>query len=769
MSNLVIMESPSKAATVKNYLGSNYKVIASKGHVRDLPKSTFGVDIEGGFAAHYINIRGKGDLIREIRKDAKAASKIYLATDPDREGEAIAWHLATVLGLDPAKTCRVTFNEVTKNIVKAAIKEPRAIDMNLVDAQQTRRLLDRIVGYKLSPLLWKNVKNGLSAGRVQSVATRLIVEREESISAFVPEEYWTVCADLDAPGGTLSVRFIGTADGSRMDLTNEADTQRVLDAVSGGTFSVESVKESVRRMQPAPPFTTSTLQQEAFKKLGFQSQRTMRVAQELYEGLNLGPEFGGVQGLITYMRTDSLRVSPEAQAHAGEFIKEKFGERFVPETPRIYKARDGIQDAHEAIRPTDVLLEPYRIRRSMTTDQYRLYKLIWERYVSSQMESAELSTVTVTLCCAGYQFRTSGYTVTFQGYKAVYEETEDKDPTVVPDPADEEVEGLKLPKLKKHMQLKAAEIRPAKHLTEAPPRYTDASLIKVLEERGIGRPSTYNTIIQTISKNYVCREGKSFVPTTLGTVTTKLMKELFPHIVDYTFTAEMENDLDAVEKGEKRMNDVLSGFWQDFEDQLKSAEKQLDKIDITVPPEETDIICDKCGARMVIKTGRFGKFAACPNYPKCRNTKPLDGPKAEEKAEKEKKKEAAPQKEPDEKPELKCELCGADLVIRNGRYGSFYACSRYPACTFTKQKLKELDVPCPLCGSKIVTKYGKNHSVFYSCERYPVCKFSSWDKPISDKCPKCGSVLYLRKNSKNRVFCRNENCGYTGEITPEES
>ena len=758
MANLVIVESPSKASTIKGYLGSNYKVVASKGHVRDLPKSSLGVDIENGFEAHYINIRGKGDLIKEIRKEAKAANKIFLATDTDREGEAISWHLAVALGIPVEKTMRVTFNEITKTAVKSAIKEPRQIDMNLVNAQQARRILDRIVGYKLSPFLWKNVRSGLSAGRVQSVATRMIVEREEEIRNFVPVEYWTIDAELKtADGQSFSVRFYGDENG-RIRLSCEGDATRVLDAVKRGEFTVKSIKKSKKKKLPAPPFTTSTMQQEASRKLGFQSQKIMKIAQELYEGINIGSENGGVQGLITYMRTDSQRVSADAQAEAREYIGEKYGENYYPDSPRQYKTRAGAQDAHEAIRPARVALEPAKVKKYLTNDQFKLYKLIWERFIASQMESAVLSTVTADFESAGYIFRASGYTVDFQGYMALYEESEEESRHT----ADElrEEKNIKLPNVKVDEKLETLGLTPDKHFTEPPARYNDASLIKFLEEMGIGRPSTFATIISTIiSRNYVKREGKSLVPTPTGEITNKLMLESFPDVVDYKFTADMETDLDRIENGKMEMSQVLTEFWSDFERELSAAEDKMKDASFEVPVEETDIICDKCGSRMIVKNGRFGKFAACPNYPQCRNTKPLVAKSAEEEEKAEKKVVVA---------DFKCELCGADMVQRSGRYGSFFACSRFPECNFTKQKTKDIGVPCPKCGSKVVMKNGKNKTVFYSCEKYPECDFSSWDMPTNEKCPDCGELLFRKKGQATYV-CHNKSCGYKRAIEQSES
>ncbi len=751
MVNLVIMESPTKASTVKSYLGSSYKVVASKGHIRDLPKSTLGIDVDNNFEAHYINIRGKGDLIKELKKEVKNADRIYLATDPDREGEAIAWHLITALAIPPEKANRVTFNSVTKAVVKEGIKHPRQIDMDIVNAQQARRILDRIVGYKLSPFLWKTVKSGLSAGRVQSVSTKIIVDRENEIRAFVPEEYWTIEAVLlTKDGKKVKTKLYGLAsDGNKLSIGNEEEAKKVFDAVNGKDFAVSDIKLGKKLKNPSPPFTTSTLQQEASRKLNYQSQRTMKIAQELYEGMNLGSEFGGVQGLITYMRTDSMRISDEARDAAKTFITEKYGEEYYPKTPRVYKSKgNNVQDAHEAIRPSNLNLEPAAIKKALTTEQYKLYKLIWDRFIASQMQSAELSTVQTDFNCEGYIFRTSGYTVKFPGYMALYEESTDDKNT--------DDENVKLPEMKVGDILASESVTPVQHFTEPPARYNDATLVKYLEEKGIGRPSTYATIITTIiSRGYVKREGKQLVPTPLGEVTTELMCENFPDIVDCKFTAYMESQLDDIESGKTTMLDVISGFYKNFSVELETAFKNVADRDIELPVEETDIICENCGSRMIVKNGRFGKFAACPNYPACKNTKPLA-----------KTGEGLVEKKA-EKTDMKCELCGADMILRTGRYGSFYACSRYPECKFTKQKVKSLGVKCPECGSDIVTKYGKNKTVFYSCSRYPECKFSSWDMPTNEKCPKCGGMLY-RKKGKNQLICKTEGCGYKVDIQNSE-
>ncbi|MBE6708904.1 MAG: type I DNA topoisomerase [Ruminococcaceae bacterium] len=751
MTNLVIVESPAKANTIKTYLGSSYKVMASKGHVRDLPKSSLGIDIENDFEPHYINIRGKGDLIKELRREAAKADRVYLATDLDREGEAISWHLAAALKLPEDKIRRITFNEITKSAIKQSIKSPRNINTDLVNAQQARRILDRIVGYKISPFLWKNVRSGLSAGRVQSVATKIIVDRENEIRAFVAKEYWTVDATLETDKKKeLTVHYYGSAaTGEKTELLCEADAAAVVSRCEGKDFSVRDVKHGTRYKAPAPPFTTSTMQQEASKKLNFQSQRTMKVAQELYEGVNLGTSGGGMQGLITYMRTDSLRIADEARAAAREYIASTYGEKYCPANPRVYKTKQNAEDAHEAIRPSNVNLDPISVKKHLTPDQFKLYRLIWNRFVASQMESAELATVSAEFTCGDDLFKASGYTVKFSGFMAVYEETAD-----TPDSE----KGVKLPPIEKDDVLSQKALLPEQHFTEPPARYTEASLVKFLEEKGIGRPSTYTPIITIIiSRGYVKREGKALRPTPLGEVTTKLMEESFPDIVNYKFTADMEKSLDGVEAGDETLTGVLQDFWRGFSKELDAAQEKADLESYEVPVEETDIICENCGATMIVKNGRFGKFAACPNYPECKNTKPLNATKEKE----EKKLEIAP---------FKCELCGSDMVYRTGRFGGFYACVRYPECKNTKQKVKSLGVACPKCGKDVVTKHGRNKSVFYSCSGYPECDFSSWDMPTNEKCPDCGEILYVKKG-KNQLVCKAEGCSFKKEreITAEES
>ena len=750
MSNLVIVESPAKAKTIKGYLGKNYKVTASKGHVRDLPKSSLGIDIENGFTPKYINIRGKGDLIKELKSDAKSADTVFLATDPDREGEAIAWHLALVLGIDDKKIKRVKFNEITKPCVKDAIKNSGKIDMNLVDAQQARRLLDRIVGYKLSPVLWKNIKSGLSAGRVQSVATRMIVDRENEIRAFKPKEYWTIEATLEnGDKKSFSASYYGK-NNKKHELKNKAEADAVLKDIEGKNFTVQSIKKAERLKHPAPPFTTSTLQQEAYKRLGFPSAKTMKTAQELYEGISLGEK--GTHGIITYMRTDSLRISDIAAESAREYITNEYGSSYYPSTRRIYKSRNGAQDAHEAIRPSYLEYSPKSIRAYLSNDQYKLYKLIWDRFISSQMASAVIDTVTIDSLAGSSLFRSTGSVVKFAGFMSVYEETGD-------DEAKEKSSSY-LPAVNEGDSLVAGNIESQQHFTQPPARYTEATLIKALEEKGIGRPSTYTPTITTIiQRGYVERAAKALAPTPLGEATNALMVDNFPDIADYNFTAGMEDNLDMIESGEKSLIDVLESFYEDFKDEIEKAEQSVKDKSYKLPVIETDIICEKCGSTMVIKSGRFGKFAACPKYPVCKNTKPLDKdgnptqPKETEPA------KAEVQKAPDD---IRCDICGGEMVIKKSRYGTFYACAKYPECKGTKPINRELDVPCPDCGSKIVIRRGRNRTVFYSCSSYPKCKFTSCDTPTNEKCPSCGKML-LRKRGKNLNVCIDKDCGYKGE------
>lgn len=743
MSNLIIVESPTKASTIKGYLGQGYKVLASKGHVRDLPKSTLGVDIENEFSPKYINIRGKGDLIKELKKEAKAANMVFLATDPDREGEAISWHLAGVLGEENAsKIRRVTFNEITKKAVREAIKNPGNINMDLVNSQQARRILDRIVGYKLSALLWKKVKNGLSAGRVQSVATRIIVEREKEIRNFESEEYWTLDASLfSSEKKKFTVRFYGR-ENKKISLKDKTQTDELTAKLLDADYKVKALKKGERVRVPAPPFTTSQLQQEANKKLNFRSQKTMKIAQELYEGISLGKK--GEHGLITYMRTDSVRISDEAAAAAQQLICEKYGENFYPPQRRIFKSKGKVQDAHEAIRPSDVTLEPAMIKSHLTSDQYKLYKLIWSRFVASQMANAIYDTVAVDIAANDeYIFKATGNTVKFQGFMALYEETAD----------DESKEGdnVKLPPLSEGELLALDELLPKQNFTQPPARYTEATLIKALEEKGIGRPSTYTPTITTIlSRGYIEHEGKQLRSTPLGEATTEIMCDNFAPIVDYKFTAGMEEQFDEIAEGEIDYVKVLDDFYGDFSKLLGDAEKSLEKLDDDFLKEELDILCEKCGAKMVVKKGRFGRFAACPNYPKCKNAKPLD------------RDGNIVEKEPDKLVEgMKCEVCGAGVVLRHGKFGDFYSCEKYPECKYTKQIANKIGVVCPKCGGDIVVKRGKKR-IFYGCTNYPECDFSTWYLPTGKLCERCGSPMVIKKQGEEPV-CSGKNCKKVGK------
>ena len=745
--NLVILESPGKIGAVKSYLGSNYKVIASVGHVRDLPKSTLGIDIDNGFSAHYINIRGKGDLIKELKKEAKNADKIYFATDPDREGEAISWHLASVLGEYSSKAKRVSFNEITKSAVREGIKHPRDIDMNIVNSQQARRILDRIVGYKISPILWKTVKSGLSAGRVQSVATKIIVEREQEIKSFIPVEYWTITAELKGENDkTLLSHFYGTKN-KKTKIKNKKQADEILNAINGNKFTAMDVKEGTKYRVPAPPFITSSLLQEASRKYNFQSQRTMKVAQELYEGINLGAEFNGTHGLITYMRTDSLRVSAEAQSNAKDYIISTYGKNYYPEKTRYYKSKSDAQDAHEAIRPSYLEFEPSKIKKALTSDQYKLYKLIWDRFISSQMASAEINTVIADFENNGYVFRSTGYTVKFPGFMVMYEESTDETIKNSDDAFDPE-KNSKIPDIKRGEVFDSSSIDAKQHFTEPPLRYDEATLIDFFKEKGIGRPSTYTpTITVILSRGYVEREGRFLKPTPLGELTTKIMNSYFTDIMDYKFTAQMEDKLDTIEHGNVTMEEVLSHFYNDFKVELDKAIDSLEKDNVELPVEETDIICDKCGKKMIIKNGKFGKFAACPDYPKCKNTKTLN------------KDGSIKDNVPVETAGFKCEVCGSDMIVRKGKFGEFYACSNYPTCKFTMAKTKPTGIMCPKCGKEILEREGKNGKEFYSCSDYPNCNFSTWDIPTDKKCPKCGDML-LKKKTRNMLVCGNQKCTY---------
>ena len=684
-STLLIVESPAKAGTIQKYLGKNYKVLASMGHVIDLPKSSLGVDVENNFEPKYITIRGKGDLLSSLKKEAKKADEVLLATDPDREGEAISWHLARALDIDPQSKCRVTFNEITKTAVREAIKAPRAIDMSLVDAQQARRILDRIVGYKISPILWEKVKRGLSAGRVQSVATRLICDREEEILNFIPEEYHTIDVTLKKQDSakTFTASYYGEG-GKEKGLPTNDDAQAILDDILNSTFTVEWVKEGIKKRNPQPPFTTSTLQQDASRKLSYQASRTMQIAQTLYEGVNLGGKLGTI-GLITYMRTDSLRIADDALNEAYAFLKENYGSENVHR--RQYKSKKSAQDAHEAIRPTSIRIKPDDIKSKLTNDQYKLYKLIWERFAASQMESAEYKTTTAQIDCKGHTFRANGSEIIFKGYMSVYVESNDK----------KEEKAKVLPKLTANESLSLVKSESKQHFTQPPARFSDASLIRELEENGIGRPSTYAPTISTIvSRGYVQRVKKQLIPTELGNVTTDIMKQSFKDIVDVEFTANMEQELDDVEAGKTDYVRVLTDFYPPFEKDLEEAHETVKKVEIK--DKVSDVICDKCGRNMVYKVSKFGKFLACPGYPECKNT----------------------------------------MAIR--------------VTTGAK---------CPKCGGEILEKQSKRGRTYYGCEKWPKCDFMVWDKPLADeKCPECGGLLMHKTGRGAKVYCYNENCKY---------
>ncbi|MBE5807345.1 MAG: type I DNA topoisomerase [Clostridiales bacterium] len=692
---LVIVESPAKAKTIGKFLGRGYKVEASQGHVRDLPKSQLGVSPEDDFEPKYITIRGRGEILARIRKEAKNASKIFLATDPDREGEAISWHLANVLGIDEKSLCRIEFNEVTSTAVKAAVKKPRAIDMDLVDAQQARRVLDRLVGYQISPLLWRKIKKGLSAGRVQSVAVRMICDREAEIEAFIPDEYWTLDASFRFDKATIRAHYVGEGDEKRA-LETQADAMKVVEACEGAAFHIAQLRKGERRKYPAAPFTTSNLQQEASRKLNFTTQKTMQIAQQLYEGVDLKGE--GSQGLVTYIRTDSVRTADEALAALRGHILETYGEDYLPQEPNQYKTRSSAQDAHEAIRPTSVARTPESIKADLTRDQFKLYKLIYDRFIASQMTPAVYDTLAVDIdASTGPRFHSNAQKLRFPGFTVVYEEGQDD--------TEEEVNARTLPELAEGQPAGYADPDPQQHFTQPPPRYTEASLVRALEEKGIGRPSTYSPTISTIiNRGYVARESKRLIPTELGTIVDDVMRENFPQIVDIAFTADMENELDQVEAGEREWHSVIREFYGPFEETLEKADKNIEKIDIA--DQVSDVPCDKCGAMMVYKISRYGRFLACPNFPECRNTMPL---------------------------------------------------------------LKQIGVACPKCGGQLLERVSKKGRKFYGCEHYPDCDFVSWDLPVSERCPVCGSPMVFKRGAKGARFhvCTNETCRHRVELEGE--
>lgn len=682
---LVIVESPAKAKTIEKYLGKKYMVRASMGHLRDLPKSQFGIDVENDFAPKYINIRGKGDLIKALKKDAKNADKVYLASDPDREGEAIAWHLSFILGLNPEEDCRIVFNEITKPAIQEAVKHPRCINIDQVDAQQARRMLDRIVGYKLSPLLWRKVRKGLSAGRVQSVTVKLICDREKEIQAFESVEYWTVGMKLRKDKSAMFDAELTHVDGEKLDLHDEKNTTALVEDFQKQQLIVDKVKKSERKRKPAAPFTTSSLQQDAARKLGFTSRKTMMLAQQLYEGIELGRH--GATGLITYMRTDSTRLSDVALNDARAFIGEQFGEDYLPAKANIYVTGKKAQDAHEAIRPTDVNITPESVEKYLNKDQLKLYTLIWQRFTASQMVPAVYDTMSIQIKAGSrYQAKAAGSKLKFAGFTAVYAgaETTKKEKDVL------------LPDLAEGDELNIARMLPQQHFTEPPPRYNDASLVKTLEEKEIGRPSTYAPIIETIqARGYVQRIDKHFQPTELGFVVVDMLKEYFKDIVDVKFTADLENELDEIAEGKVEKNHLLKEFYDPFAVTLEKADEAIGHVEL--PEEVSDVPCDICGRMMVVKQGRYGKFLACPGFPDCRNTKPL---------------------------------------------------------------LVDTGVKCPKCGGSIVERKSHRGRKFYGCKNYPECDYTTWDQPMQEKCPKCGAFMLKHhyKNGRGLTYCSNEAC-----------
>ncbi len=689
MSKLIIVESPAKANTIKKYLGKDYEVIASKGHVRDLPAAKLSVDVKNNFAPKYALIKGKEKLVKELKSMVDESEAVYLAADPDREGEAISWHLATVLGLDLNQENRVTFNEITKTGIANGMANPKKVNLDLVNAQQARRILDRLVGYRLSPFVSQKIRRGLSAGRVQSVAVRLIVDREDEINAFNPEEYWIIDAKLATSQRRTFTATLYSDENGKIKISNEAEAKKYLDRLDGAEYSVKSVRKGTRKKNPAPPFITSTLQQEASRKLGFQAERTMRAAQELYEGVNV--KGIGMTGLITYMRTDSLRISEEARAAASDYITKTYGNEYLPEKPVYYKSRANAQDGHEAIRPSTPSLTPESVKGSLTSDQYKLYNLIWKRFMASLMASCVQNTVKAEILAAKAEdanefciFTAAGYSVKFDGFTKLYELPE------------EDAEKGVLPEFKAEEKLKLRELTPNQHFTQPPARYTEASLIKELEENGVGRPSTYATILSTIIKRgYVQRKAKQLAPTELGCATTGLLKDKFPKIVNTKFTASMETNLDRVGGGEVDYVKMLDEFYTDFEKTLDKAKVEMKNVKIQLEEDTTDIPCDKCGRMMVIKTGRYGRFLACPGYPECKNAKPL--------------------------------------IVNTG-------------------------AACPECGGEIIERKSKKGHVFYGCGNWPKCNFMSWDAPAGENCPECGKALFRKKTGK--LVCMTKGCGY---------
>ena len=733
---LVIVESPTKAKTIGQFLDKNYTVKSSYGHIRDLPKSKLGVDVDHDFTPEYEIPKNSKKTIAELKKSLKGKEAI-LATDEDREGEAIAWHLAYALKLDPKKSKRIVFHEITKNAINEALKNPREIDSNLVDAQQARRVLDRLVGYKLSPLLWKKIRYGLSAGRVQSIAVRLIVEREREIKAFTPDEYWTIEADLTKQNDKVAFTAkLAKRDGKvvpKLGIKNKKEAERISKDLEGATYKVQALKQTAKKRNPSPPFTTSTMQQEAAGKLGFSAKKTMFIAQQLYEGIKLN---GKLVGLITYMRTDSVSLSAKVLPEAKEVITKLYGKSYALPKPRFYKTKSkSAQEAHEAIRPTELSYTPSEIKDKLTRDQHRLYNIIWKRTIACQMAEALFDATTAEIAAAQYLFRATGLQIKFDGFLKVYLD-EAKDPNMI-------VKESVLPELKKDETLELQALNKNGHFTLPPPRYTEASLVKALEEHGIGRPSTYAPTMSTIvDRGYVTKEEKKFQPNDIGFLVNDLLVAHFPRIVDIKFTANMENDLDDIAAAKKEWVPIVSAFYKPFAANIKKKDKEINKKDLVEEPTKEK--CEKCGSLMVIKLGRFGKFMACTKYPDCKNTKPL----GEEKKLKE------------EYSDVKCDKCGSPMIVKRSKFGAFLGCSKYPDCKNIKPIVKSTGVPCPKCDQgEIVEKKSKKGRVFYACDKYPKCKYALWQKPTKETCPECKSPLVYGKEQK--LLCSNKECNYT--------
>ena len=744
--NLVIVESPAKAKTISQYLGKNYDVMASMGHVRDLPKSKMGIDIEHDFAPSYTVPVDKKKVVANLKKKIKAGTAIWVATDEDREGEAIGWHLLQALKIDQKKRAikRIVFHEITKNAILKSIENPREIDANLVDAQQARRVLDRLVGYELSPLLWKKIRYGLSAGRVQSVAVRLIVEREREIQAFKPEEFWKITGTFTGNAKKKFEAILSHINGKKAEVTNKKSSDKIVKELDKASYKVSDVKEKLSKRNPAPPFITSTLQQEASRKLGFSVKKTMVIAQQLYEGVETDKEHSG---LITYMRTDSFNLSSQALAQAKKVITDIYGKEYIADKPRVYKKAKGAQEAHEAIRPTNLSRTPDMVKKFLSRDQFRLYELVWKRTIACQMATAKLKGLDVLINAEKggkelpYTFKATGQTVVFPGFMKVYIEDEDDNPdTETKTPG----KGEKiLPPLTKGEVLNCNKIDPTQHFTQPPHRYTEASLVKKLESEGIGRPSTYAPTISTIqTRGYIEKEGKALKPTDTGDVVTDFLVKHFPDIIDYKFTAEMEEDLDLIAHGKKKWVPVIKSFYIPFHKVVEEKEKSVKKGDVV--NEESDEICEKCGSKMVIKLGRYGKFLSCSNYPECKNAKPLA------KKDDDDKKAEPPKIDEELKRKLKgkkCDKCGAPMEVKMGRYGPFLGCSNYPECKNIQPIIKFTGVKCPKCkdGQLVERRARRTGKVFYGCNKFPKCKFATWDKPTGEKCPKCGGLMVEKK------------------------